>query len=148
MNNQKNKYCGCLYYSANAFARIMTKIAEEEFAITGLAPSYALLLMSVNEQPGIQPKSLSEHMQLTPSTVTRLIEKMEHRGLVKRSSVGRATEVHPTKKSLELKSVLKKAWQNLFKRYTAILGEKQAKELTTKVYEAFLRLDQEYITND
>lgn len=141
MEKKPSKYCGCLYYSANAFARVMTKIAEEEFMITGLAPSYAFLLMTVNDQPGIQPKDISIHMQLTASTVTRLVEKMELRQYVERKSVGRATEVYPTQKSLDLHSTLKKAWKNLYERYTDLLGEEQAKELTTLTYEAYQKLE-------
>ena len=79
MGKEKTKYCTCLYYSANALSRIMTKISDDEFAITGLSSSYAFLLMIVNENPGVQPTEISHQMQLTPSTVTRLIEKMEYR---------------------------------------------------------------------
>ena len=84
MQETKSKYCGCLYYSSNALARMMTKMADEEFAVTGLTSSYAFLLMSVNAKPGIQPMELSEHVQLTPSTITRLIEKMEVKQLLER----------------------------------------------------------------
>ena len=140
MGNCDSKYCGCLYYSANALSRVMTKIADEEFSITGLAPSYAFLLMSVNEKPGIQPKEISEHMQLTPSTVTRLIEKLEYKGLVERKTVGRTTEVSPTTTGKKLDKKIKAAWLNLYKRYTDLLGEEEAINLTDKVYEASKKL--------
>jgi len=136
MEKCESKYCGCLYYSANALGRVMTKMAEEEFAVSGIAPSYAFLLMSVNDKPGIQPKEISEHMQLTPSTITRLIEKMESKGYVERKSIGRTTEVYPTAKSIKLDKRIKKAWMNLHKRYTGLLGEKKAQKLTADVYAA------------
>ncbi|HSZ25661.1 MAG TPA: helix-turn-helix domain-containing protein, partial [Cytophagaceae bacterium] len=98
----KSTYCSCLYYSANALSRIMSKMADEEFAITGLSSSYAFLLMVVNKKPGVQPKMISEELQLTPSTITRLIEKMEQRKFLERKSIGRITEVYPTQKSIEL----------------------------------------------
>lgn len=139
MGKEDSKYCGCLYYAANALGRVMTKMAEEEFAITGLAPSYAFLLMSVNEKPGIQPGELSEQMQLTPSTVTRLIEKMELRGFVERKSSGRITQVYPTAKSESLDPKIKEAWLNLHKRYSGILGEK-VDDLTAAVYAAVKKL--------
>lgn len=144
MTQQKSKYCNCLYYTANAFGRVMTKMAEEEFAITGLAPSYAFLLMSVNAKPGIQPSELSQQMQLTPSTVTRLVEKLEAKGFVKRQSVGRATEIFPTEKSTALDSQIKQAWRSLYDRYTAILGEGSAQLLTDQMYEANLMLLDEH----
>ncbi len=135
MSEEDSKYCGCLYYSANALGRIMTKMAEEEFAITGLAPSHAFLLMGANDRPGIQPKEISKHMQLTPSTVTRLIEKLEQKGYVKRETTGRTTKVFPTDKGAKLDQTIKKAWKNLYDRYQQILGENTQK-LTTIVYEA------------
>ena len=139
MGEKDSKYCNCLYYSANALGRVMTRIAEEEFAITGLSPSYAFLLISVNEKPGIQPKELSEQMQLAPSTVTRLLEKMEFRGFVERKSAGRITEVYPTIKSKELDPKIKEAWLNLYKRYSDILGD-EVNDLTGAVYNAVKKL--------
>ncbi len=140
MKKEDSKYCGCLYYSANALGRVMTKMAEEEFVITGLTPSYAFLLMGINEKPGIQPSEISQHMQLTPSTVTRLIEKMEMKGYVERKSVGRTTEVYPTTKSKKLDEQIKEAWMNLNKRYIELLGEKKAQKLTSDTYEASKKL--------
>jgi DNA-binding MarR family transcriptional regulator len=136
METKNSKYCGCLYYAANALGRIMTKMAEEEFAVTGLKPSYALLLLSVNEKSGIQPKELCEHMQLTPSTVTRLIEKLELKGLVERKSAGRATQVFATEKGRALDGKVKTAWKSLYKRYSEALGEETAKKLTSDTYAA------------
>ena len=140
MENLESKYCGCLYYSANALSRIMTKLADEEFAITGLTSSYAFLLMTVNEKPGIQPKEISHHMQLTPSTVTRLIEKMEYRGFLEREHVGRTTEVYPTIQSKKLHAKIKKAWRNLYNRYAEVLGESKSKKLTQLINESNLKL--------
>ena len=140
MTKNDSIYCQCLYYSANALARVMTKMAEEEFSITGLAPSYAFLLMSINGKPGIQPKEISDIMQLTPSTVSRLIEKMEIRGYVERKSIGRTTEVYPTDKSLALDVKIKEAWMSLYKNYTNLMGEDEARKLTADVYEASKKL--------
>lgn len=141
MEKCRSKYCGCLYYSANALARIMTKLADEEFAVTGLTSSYAFLLMTVNEKPGIQPKEISHHMQLTPSTVTRLIEKMEYRGFLQRKHVGRTTEVYPTKQSEELHPKIKVAWRNLYKRYADLIGETKANKLIELINESNEKLE-------
>jgi DNA-binding MarR family transcriptional regulator len=136
MEHKDAKYCGCLYYSANALARVLTRLAEEEFAITGLAPSYAFLLMTVNDKPGIQPTDISKHMKLTPSTITRLIERMEQKGFVERKAHGKFTQVFPTEKSRELDRKIHEAWANLYNRYTNVLGEERTRELTSGVYQA------------
>ncbi len=137
-----SKYCGCLYFSANALARIITKMAEEEFASTGLTPSYAFLVMSINENPGIQPKDLSAEMQLSPSTITRLIEKLEHKSLVERKTVGKTTEVYPTEKSVILGKTIKESWMNLYKRYSEVLGDEEGKNLTAMIYNATKKLEE------
>ena len=140
MMHKHSKYCNCLYYSANALARVLTKMAEEEFAITGLAPSYAFLLMAANDKPGIQPKEISEQMQLTASTVTRLIEKMEHRGFLERKSAGKFTKVYPTAKSKKLDKKIHAAWTSLYQRYSDLLGEELGKKLTAATYKAGQKL--------
>lgn len=142
MDKADSKYCGCLYYSSNALARVMTKIAAEEFSVTGLTPSYAFLIMIINDKPGIQPKEISEQMQLTPSTVTRLIEKMEHRGLLTRNSIGRCTEVIPTEEGAKLNVQIKDAWRKLYNRYMVLLGEKVGMELTSSIYNASKKLEE------
>lgn len=141
MEKQDSIFCKCLYFSANAFARLITKMAEEEFASTGLAPSYAFLLMAVNGNPGIQPKFISEMMQLTPSTVTRFIEKLEHKEYLERKAIGKITEVYPTSKSLKLEKKIRKSWSSLYNRYSLILGEAEGKELTSLLYDAAKKLD-------
>ena len=141
MKKKDSQYCQCLYYSANALARIMTRIADEEFASLGITPSYAFLIMSVNNKPGIQPGEISGEMQLTPSTVTRLIEKMEHKGFLERRSNGKFTEVYPTSAGEEMIPRIKSCWMNLYLRYSGILGEESGRRLTSMIYDAVRKLD-------
>ena len=115
-------------------------MADEEFAITGLSSSYAFLLMTVNSKPGIQPKEISEQMQLTASTITRLIEKMEQKKMLERKSLGRTTAVYPTDKSLELDKKIKEAWKNLYNRYSLLIEEEEAKKLTACIYDTVKKL--------
>lgn len=140
MGLKESKYNRCLYYSCNALSRKLTKMAEEEFKMAGLAPTYAYLLMTVNDKPGIQPGEISDELQLTPSTVTRLVEKMESRGYVKRVSEGRATRVEPADKSLELNKSLEEAWQRLQDRYAGELGERYTEVLTEMIDKATKQL--------
>lgn len=142
MEKEDSRYCGCLYYSANALARAMTRMAEAAFAPTGLAPSYAFLLMTANWKPGIQPKDISHQMQLTPSTVTRLIEKLEVKGLLKRQSEGKNTLVFPTPAGVELHPKVEACWQQLYHNYVEILGEDVSQQLTTDIYAAVKMLDE------
>ncbi len=139
-NDHQSSYGTCLYYSANALARAITKLAEDHFGEIGLSPSYAFLLMSAQNNPGIQPKELSHEMQLTPSTVTRLVEKMEARNLLIRHSEGKITRVYPTEKCTETIPKIKECWAKLHDQYTSLLGQEASKELTSKAFEAIERL--------
>ena len=143
MKNEKSPFCQCLYYAANALSRSITKMAEEEFAITGLSPSYAFLIMTVNMKPGVQAGEVSRIMMLRPSTVTRLTEKMEHKGYVERKTEGRATRIYPTERSIELDKKIKRAWLNLFERYTAVLGKEESQKLTAAIYSTAMQLEEE-----
>ena len=94
MESEDSPFRKCLFYSSNALARNLTRMAEEEFSMAGVAPSYAFLLMTVNSEPGIRPSKIGQRMQLSPSTVTRLIEKLEYRGFLERKIIGKYNEVY------------------------------------------------------
>lgn len=138
---EKNPYCQCLYYSSNALARVLTKLGEEAFGKTGLSPSHAFLLMAAIRSPGIQPSELSDLLMLTPSTVTRLIEKLESKGLAERKVDGKMTMVYPTVAGRKMEKMLMDAWSGLYERYVDVLGEKAARILTEGVYDAAVRLE-------
>ncbi len=140
MAETSSPYCNCLFYSVNALARQITKMAEEEFAVTGVSPSYAFILMSVNKNPGILSGEIARLMQLTPSTITRLIEKLEGKKLITREVSGKFSMVYPTKKSQALDATLREAWQGLYRRYEKIIGEKESKKLTEKLILASQKL--------
>ena len=141
MSKEAPQFSDCLYFSANALGRVLTKMAEEEFSITGLPPSYAFVLRAANHQPGIQPKELSREMMLSPSTITRLVDKLVRNGFLTRRTEGRSCLIHPTQKSFDLGETIEVAWRNLNQRYCALLGENIASELTVKAYQATKALE-------
>ena len=140
MKENESPYCHCLYYSSNALARVMTKMAEECFAPAGLSPSYAFIVMSVNKNPGIPSGELARMMMLTPSTVTRLLEKLEEQQLVKRVREGRKILVFPTPSSVALNDIIVQGWQGLYHRIVAVTGNETAEKLTSNIYQAALQL--------
>lgn len=104
----------------------MSRLADEHFAVVGLAPSHAFLVMSVNDNPGIGPSQLSTELQLTPSTITRFLEKLEAKDFVKRTSVGKNTEVYPTLKGKARDKEIREAWKALKRSYRKLLGKELA----------------------
>lgn len=133
-------FCNCLYFTANSLARVITKMAEEEFGVTGVSPSHAFLLMLVDATPGITPTALANELHLAPSTVTRLIDKLAHKGLLERRVTGRTSGVYPTERGREMEETIYQAWRRLYERYSAILGEDFSHELTHMIDEAARKL--------
>ena len=129
MKTSDSKYCKCLYFTANALARKIEKLAMESWSKVDLSPSHAYLLMLVAEEPGIQPTSLSEHLQLQPSTITRLLEKLESKKLLVRTYEGKLTNVYSTPKGKDLLPKLKECLNEFYSRYSEILGREESARL-------------------
>lgn len=129
LKTSDSKYCRCLYFTANALARKVERLAQESWKKVDLSPSHAYLLMLVIEEPGIQPTILAEHLQLQPSTITRLIEKLEGKKLLVRTYEGKLTNVYPTPKGKEIMPKLKECLHEFYNRYSEILGREESLKL-------------------
>lgn len=132
-NKSKNLLHDCLYFTANSLARVITRMAEEEFGKTGLSPSHAFLVMLVNEHPGIAQKELADKLQLAPSTVTRFIDSLVYKGYLTRQTEGKASKVYPTDEGKNLQSTIEDAWTNLHMRYAKVLGLREGDALTAMI---------------
>lgn len=137
------RFSACLMFSANALARAITAIGEEEFGRFGLSYSHAYLLMEVIDSPGITPSQLSNSLYLTPSTITRLIEKLEQKHLVKREAEGKNTFVYPTEQGIAMTDDIRAAWDRTGERYMTAIGEEQAHALAKQVFRAVRALEGE-----
>jgi MarR family transcriptional regulator, organic hydroperoxide resistance regulator len=107
-------------------ARKIEKLAIKSWKKVNLSPSHGYLLMLVIEDPGIQPGGLAEQLLLSPSTVTRLVEKLEGKKLVVRTTEGKATNVYPTPKGKEFLPKLKECLKMFYENYSAILGKEES----------------------
>ncbi len=132
----------CLYFTANALSRVITRMADEEFRVTGLAPSHAFLMMLVYDAPGIGQKELSEKLHLAPSTVTRFIDSLVHKGRLVRKSRGKHTRIYYTDKGAALQQPIADAWKSLHERYAAVLGLEDGDALAWLIDEAGRKLEE------
>jgi DNA-binding MarR family transcriptional regulator len=133
MKATNSKYCQCLYFSSSALARKIEKLANESWKKVGLSPSHAYLLMLVIEKPGIQPTELVHQLLLTPSTITRLIEKLEEKKLVVRTTEGKLTNVYPSPKAKSLLPELKECLNHFYQNYIAILGKEESARMVNSI---------------
>ena len=133
MKAANSKYCQCLYFSSNALARKIEKLANDSWKKVGLTPSHAYLLMLAIEEPGIQPSALVKHLLLTPSTITRLIEKLEEKKLVVRTTEGKLTNVYPTPKAKSMLPDLKDCLTDFYQNYSSIIGKEESARLVNNM---------------
>lgn len=143
MPKKRSPYCTCLYFSSNAIARALTKMAEEEFAQTGMSPSHGFILMTVNKQPGIFAGDLAKAMELTPSTVTRLLEKLEQKNLIERKSEGKYTRIFATDEGRQQQYTLENSWKRLGDRYGNIIGREKGQHLSAYLTEALMSIQED-----
>ncbi len=116
---------GCLFFTTVKLSRVFGKIAEEAFSKTGLSPSHALLLYLVNQKEEILQKELGETLHLTPSTITRLIEKLEHKTLVSKRCEGKSVILSTTPQGIALQKSIMESWILLHEQYQGILTEEE-----------------------
>lgn len=143
MSDINEVLCECLYFSCNKLTRTLGKIADEEFNITGLSPTYAFLISIVNEREGISQKEIGEVLHITASTTTRFIDKLENKGLLSRKNEGKNSFIYLTDKGLELQSKINRAWRNLHLKCLGALGEDEYNNLTKVINQACENIDEE-----
>lgn len=133
MKSSESRYSKCLYFSSNALARKVEKLAIESWKEVDLSPSHGYLLMVVLAEPGVQPGYLADELQLTPSTVTRLIEKLEAKKLVVRTTEGKVTNIYPTPKAKELYPKMKKCVDNFCSVHSSLIGEQETDRMVASM---------------
>lgn len=138
-----SRYGACLLFAANALARAVTAIGDGEFAKMGLSYSHAYLLREVVHCPGQTPTSLSDTLLLSPSTISRLVEKLELKGLVRRQTEGKNTLVYATDKGNAQEPAVTAATQHNWQKFAEQLGEQEAINLTRLIFAATEKLSEE-----
>jgi MarR family transcriptional regulator, organic hydroperoxide resistance regulator len=133
MKASNSRFCQCLYFSSNAFARRVEKLASETWKKVGLSPSHAYVLLLVIEEPGIQPTAIVHQLLLTPSTITRLIEKLEEKKLVVRTTEGKLTNIYPTPKAKALLPEMNNCVNQFYEAYSAILGKEESARIAASM---------------
>jgi len=132
----------CLYFVAGRFHRIMTKLAEEAFVPSGLAPSYAYILLALSRKEMTQ-KELGEALHFQPSTLTRFVDKLLKDGYVHKRQEGKYVHIRLTEagdvKLTEIRGCLKV----LYRRYVDLLGKETAEQLVSDIKGAAATLEQD-----
>ncbi len=130
-----------LFFLTSALSRKLSQQADDTFASLGLSTSHALILVLVRDEPGIQPSRLAEKLYLKPSTISRLVQKLERRELVACESDGRATSIECSSKGLDFVGQIEESWENLLDQKKEELGDRYVEVLSEMVSNALNTLD-------
>ena len=118
-----------LFFSVTSLARELSVIAESHFSTIGLTPSDALLMLVVNAKAGVQPTEISLKIKLAPSTITRMVEKLEKKNLLIRLSESKYTYIHATEKGHQLFPAIVEIWQNVYAHFNNHLDAETTEKL-------------------
>lgn len=132
-----------LFFLTGALSRKLTNLADETFATVGLSSSHALLLWLIRNKPNIQPSQLAEQMQLKPSTITRLVQKLERRDLVEKQSEGRAISIRCTDQGENLAQDIQQKWEQLIQQQRERLGDRYVEVLSEMIANALEKIGRE-----
>jgi DNA-binding MarR family transcriptional regulator len=111
-------------------SRALTRLADDAFDGLGMSPSHGYLLLTVAATPGIALGRLASAMALDASTITRIIEKLEAKGLVRRTAVGRRRTLALTPDGQAVLPRVRAAKAEIEHRVNAVLGEDHARVIT------------------
>lgn len=134
----------CLYFNVNALARAVNRIWDKAFKDLGLSPAQAYLLRVVLAEPGASHKVIAHKLKLEKSTVTRFVDSLQGRGMLKRSKSGtkdgREHGVFPTEKAKRMEAALARKSNELYQKMCSNLGDVEIKSLVTRLQKAALKL--------
>lgn len=126
----------CIYFNLATLTRKISKIWQSEFEQYGLSPSHGYLLFAIVENTNTRQKELSELMELDASTITRFIDTLANKGLLKRSTKGKGSLVFATEKGKQKYISVKDTMDKLYLQMQKQFGEEDFKIFVNSLYNA------------
>lgn len=127
----------CLYFNVNALARAVNQIWDEAFAEFDLSPSHAYMLRLVLSRPGLTPKQISQELKLEKSTITRFLDAVQKKGLIRRhkgiSGDAREQGIYPTKRAEKIAAQLEETGDALYQKMLASIGKAELTSLVAQL---------------
>ncbi|MCF6262452.1 MAG: MarR family transcriptional regulator [Xanthomonadales bacterium] len=130
----------CFYFNINALTRVVNKKWAKAFEVFDLSPAHGYMLRVVLSMPGISQKELGAELKLEKSTITRFVDALQKKGLVRRKRLtgidGREQNIFPTKKAKKLHTSLEDLGETLYQEMVSSLGKEQLTMLVNQFRES------------
>jgi DNA-binding MarR family transcriptional regulator len=125
-----NPFASSLYFSSSALARATERLALECFKPLGLSPSLAYILLVLESVRVTSPSFLAKTLFLHPSTMTRLLAKLEKMGLVDLFTYDRIRMVKASLKAWDMMSRLLDCELAFLNKCNELFGSESVRKLT------------------
>ena len=141
MGRFKNKanarhFAYSLYFSASALAREVEKLAIACWKPVGLSPSQAQIILFLLDVSITGPAIIARTLLLSPSTITRLLDGLEQKGLIDRFDHDAIKTVSLTEAAKAREEEFLECETDFCRRYTKLLGDRHADGLIEKMNKA------------
>ncbi|MCW8955297.1 MAG: MarR family transcriptional regulator [Gammaproteobacteria bacterium] len=127
----------CLYFNLNTLTRKVNRIWDKAFAEFDLSPAHGYLLRLVLAEPGLNQKQLAEQLNLNKSTITRFIDALEQKNLVKRKKAitedAREQIIIASTKAKKIQTALKHTGDDLYQYMQQQLGNNELLRLVQQL---------------
>jgi DNA-binding MarR family transcriptional regulator len=125
-----------LYFASSTFGRAVEKLATECWKNSELSPSQGNLLLHLIDNAYSFPCYISSDLRVNPSTVTRLADQLESKGLIYRWTKGHLSYLGVTNKGIQLLPALLASDKAFTDRCAELFGKTRALKLATFLNEA------------
>jgi MarR family transcriptional regulator, organic hydroperoxide resistance regulator len=129
-------FANSLYFAGSAFARAVDKLAAECWKPSGLTPSQGTLLLHLIDNYEAFSYFISSDLRVNPSSITRLADQLQTRGLIERFTEDHWTWLCATKEATDLQPVLEQCEKNFVDRCADLLGKNAALTLAGMLNQA------------
>lgn len=126
----------CMFFVSNRLSNILRREAEKAFSGLDICTSEVYLLIVVSQYDGITQTELSGKLDIAPSTCTRFVDKMIHKGLLRKKYNWKTAHVFMTDKGREVCEGIDECLLRFHRMYSDILGEEASARLTSEMRNA------------
>lgn len=134
-------FADSLYFAGGAFSRAVDKLAGKCWKPSGLTPSQGILLLHLIDNIHSFSCFISTDLRVNPSSVTRLADQLEAKGLITRMTYHHWTYLSVTEKAVKLLDVLVDCDNAFRDRCTTLLGENGPRILARSINRATDKLN-------
>jgi DNA-binding MarR family transcriptional regulator len=124
----------CIYFNLNTLSRQIGKIWQAEFEKIGLSTSHAYLLYAIVHDPTLTQANLGEIFELNASTVTRFVEDLTRKNLLKKTGKGKGSKIEATLLGKKECRKIEKIMDALFNQMQKKLGKSKFSSFVDGIY--------------